>query len=72
MTNWVQDGWAPTGMLRWLDSGVLQQLWAKMEGRRIAEWRDVPTEDDSVQPEQGTTVTTLVDSGNDSDPVQPE
>lgn len=47
--EFMKDGWTPTGMLRYLEKDgakVLQQMWARMEGRRIAEWRDVPTESD--------------------------
>ena len=54
-----QDDWTPTGILRFVERSerpcgdvgrppvvirVLQQLWARTECKKIAEWRDVPTE----------------------------
>lgn len=39
------NGWTPSGLLRFeMRDGekVLRQCWVRMEGERIAEWRDVP------------------------------
>lgn len=63
--EFVKDGWTPTGMLRFVERlvtvgpgpppigrtvKILQQLWARVEGQRIAEWRDV-----AMEQEDGTT-----------------
>jgi len=40
-----EDGWSATGMLRFIErdgKNILQQLLYRAEGRRYAEWHDVP------------------------------
>lgn len=42
--EFVKDGFTPTGFLRFVKRGdqrVLQMMWAHVDGRFFAEWRDV-------------------------------